>query len=201
MPLNCAMKEQCDPTIYCVLTSKSKLPGISLSEFCVFSPKWATATNTFRPPYYHRTMATEMLGMIYGKYKGSVRELGPGHLSCENSYMPHGEAYDSWRIATTMDLKNELVGEDDLQFMMHMSSHFSLTRFARETHKDIKPQKSGQFWEQIQPHFYDHLDQINKDLARIGLPKLELKAGQTPTENAACDEWQAVEENAATPVD
>ena len=35
-------------------------------------------------------MATEMLGMIYGEYTGSVRELGPGCLSCENSYMPHG---------------------------------------------------------------------------------------------------------------
>lgn len=48
--LACVVKEQCDPTIYCVLTAKSKVEGVSLMEFSVFSPKWATATNTFRPP-------------------------------------------------------------------------------------------------------------------------------------------------------
>jgi homogentisate 1,2-dioxygenase len=193
------MKEQCDPTIYCVLTSKSKIPGISLSEFCVFSPKWITATNTFRPPYYHRTMATEMLGMIYGEYKGSVRELGPGHLSCENSYMPHGESYESWRLHTTRELKNELVGEDTLQFMMHMSSQFSLTEFARKTHKNIKDQKSGEFWEDIKPHFLDHLEEVNRNLASVGRPVLEVKTKEEKTGSVSSEEWQAVEEKGPTP--
>ena len=87
-------------------------------------------------------MATEVLAMIYGEYKGSVRELGPGHLSCENSYMSHGESYESWKFHMTRELKNEFIGENTLQFMMHISSHFSLTEFARKTHKDIKDQKS-----------------------------------------------------------
>lgn len=37
-------------------------------------------------------MATEVLGIIFGKYKGSTRDLNAGGLSCENSYMPHGGA-------------------------------------------------------------------------------------------------------------
>jgi homogentisate 1,2-dioxygenase len=48
--LSSSMKEQLDPTIYTVLMAKSKWDGVSLTEFTVFTPKWATATNTFRPP-------------------------------------------------------------------------------------------------------------------------------------------------------
>ena len=47
-----AMKEQPDPTIGCVLTAKSKIPGVSISEFCLFAPKWVTTMNTYRPPVW-----------------------------------------------------------------------------------------------------------------------------------------------------
>ena len=50
-------KDQADPTIYCVLTAKSRVPGISISDFLAFTPRWVTTTNTFRPPYYHRNMS------------------------------------------------------------------------------------------------------------------------------------------------
>lgn len=72
-PLACGIKEQCDPVIYTVLTAKSKTPKIALSEFAVYTAKYITALDTYRPPYYHRNMSTEMLGMIYGEYHGSVR--------------------------------------------------------------------------------------------------------------------------------
>jgi homogentisate 1,2-dioxygenase len=144
-------------------------------------------------------MATEMLGMIYGEYKGSVRELGPGHLSCENSYMPHGESYESWRFHTTRELKNEMVGEGTLQFMMHMSSHFSLTEFARKRHGDEKEQKTGEFWEVV-PHFYDHLETINESLKAAGRPLLEVKTKGKP-ESVSSDEWQAVGKKVVTPAE
>ncbi|KJZ75868.1 hypothetical protein HIM_04692 [Hirsutella minnesotensis 3608] len=59
-----ANKDQADPTIYCVLTAKSKTPGVSLTDFLVFTKKWITAADTFRPPYYHRNMSTEVMGLI-----------------------------------------------------------------------------------------------------------------------------------------
>ncbi|KAH6665000.1 putative homogentisate 1,2-dioxygenase [Halenospora varia] len=184
--LACVVKEQCDPTIYCVLTAKSKVEGVSLMEFSVFSPKWATATNTFRPPYYHRTMATEILGMIYGEYHGSVREMAPGHLSCENSYMPHGESYKSWRVATTKKLEPEFVGEG---FMVHVSSHFSLTSFARNTHVNLEAKRNPAFWDDVQGHFLDHIEQINQKLASAGLSVLEVEH----------DRKEAVEVNGVVP--
>jgi homogentisate 1,2-dioxygenase len=87
---NSTLKEQVDPTIHTVLMARSKIPGVSLTEFAAFLPKWQTSTNTFRPPYYHRNMATEIGGLIYGKYGGTAREQVAGGLTLENSYMPHG---------------------------------------------------------------------------------------------------------------
>ncbi|TVY35982.1 Homogentisate 1,2-dioxygenase [Lachnellula subtilissima] len=167
----CGMKEQLDPTVYTVLTARSKIPGVSLSEFAVFTPKWLNTQNTFRPPYYHRNMATEIGGMIYGKYAGSVKEMGPGGLACENSYMAHGESYEAFKNATTATLEPVLAGEGSLGFMLHLSSHFSTTKFATDRHPDIKGQKPL-FWDNVQGHFMDHLDEINELLVASGRPKL-----------------------------
>ena len=35
-------------------------------------------------------MATEIVGIIYGDYKGKSRDLRAGGLSFQSSYMPHG---------------------------------------------------------------------------------------------------------------
>ena len=103
-------KDQLDPSAYTILTAKSKLPEVSLTDFCAFTPKWINSQNSFRPPvrlssnilnlcirlliqacqYYHRTMASEMMGMVYGSYGGSSKSLEPGALTCDNAYMPHG---------------------------------------------------------------------------------------------------------------
>jgi homogentisate 1,2-dioxygenase len=72
-PLTCGMKEQLDPVVYTVLVAKSKTPKVALCEFAVYTEKYITALDTYRPPYYHRNVSTEMLGMIYGEYHGSVR--------------------------------------------------------------------------------------------------------------------------------
>jgi homogentisate 1,2-dioxygenase len=38
-------------------------------------------------------MATEIVGIIYGEYKGTSRDLRAGGLSFQSSYMPHGGKY------------------------------------------------------------------------------------------------------------
>ncbi|KAH7025682.1 putative homogentisate 1,2-dioxygenase [Microdochium trichocladiopsis] len=177
-PLSCGMKEQLDPVIYTVLTARSKTPKVSLTEFAVYTEKYITALDTYRPPYYHRNMSTEMLGMIYGEYHGSVRDVQEGCLSCENSYMPHGDAYEAWKEATTKELKPEIQGKGAMSFMIHMNNHFSLTKFATERNPAIKhiPGYQGEFWDDLQGHFMDHLDEVNSKLAAAGLPTL----GQEP---------------------
>ncbi|KAE8552446.1 hypothetical protein TMatcc_002492 [Talaromyces marneffei ATCC 18224] len=168
---NSTLKEQVDPTIHTVLMAKSKIPGVSLTEFAAFLPKWQTSTNTFRPPYYHRNMATEIGGLIYGKYGGSAREQVAGGLTLENSYMPHGESYEAWVKATSEPLENVLVGTDSLGFMLHISSHFSVTKFAMERHNCIRPQRVA-FWDNVKGPFLDHIPAINKMLQEQGLAPL-----------------------------
>lgn len=91
-----ANTDQLDPTAYCVLTAPSKWPGVSLVDFCVFGEKWAVVKDGLRIPYYHRTMATEIGGVIKGQYMGSVRPLEEGGLSFEQGYMPHGESHEAY---------------------------------------------------------------------------------------------------------
>lgn len=133
-----ANTDQLDPTAYTVLTAPSKWPGVSLVDFCVFGEKYAVARDTLRIPYHHRTMATELVGIIKGKYGGSVRRLEAGGLSFEQGYMPHGESYDCWRRESERELKAELAGRDFLGFMFHASSHVGLTKWATERHPDIR---------------------------------------------------------------
>lgn len=83
-------REQSDPSIYCVLMAKSKVQGVALTELLVFTPRWSVPSNTFRPPYYHRNVCTELMGMVYGKWHGSATILEPGGLTYEPSLMPHG---------------------------------------------------------------------------------------------------------------
>lgn len=88
-------------------------------------------------------MATEVGGMISGKYGGSVKDMSPGGLSLEHSYMPHGESYDAFKKATTAELEPVLAGEGSLGFMLHLSSHVAVTKFAIDSHPDIKGMSSS----------------------------------------------------------
>jgi homogentisate 1,2-dioxygenase len=178
-PLVCGIKEQCDPTIYTVLLAKSKRDKIAMSEFAVFTPKHISAMNTYRPPYYHRNMGTEILGMLYGKYHGSVRDVQSGCLSVENSYMPHGDAYSAWKEATTKKLEVELVSKDALSFMIHVNSNFGLTKFALERNSAMKQMKGyeGAFWDDLQGEFLNHLKVVNEKLKANGQPEIPTKLG------------------------
>jgi len=177
-PLVCGLKEQCDPTIYTVLLAKSKKDKVTLSEFAVFTPKHISALDTFRLPYYHRNMGTEMLGMLYGEYHGSVRDVQAGCLSIENSYMPHGESYSSWKEATSKKLEVELVSTDALSFMLHVNNNMGLTKFALERNAAIKQIEGyeGAFWDDLKGEFLNHLDTVNEKLKTNGQPTIPTQA-------------------------
>lgn len=92
--------DQLDPTAFTVLVAPSLRPGVNLVDFCIFGggEKWLVARDTVRGlPYYHRTVATEVCGVVKGVYKGSSRPLAEGGLSFEAGWMPHGEGLEAWR--------------------------------------------------------------------------------------------------------
>ncbi|KAF5525774.1 Homogentisate 1,2-dioxygenase [Colletotrichum aenigma] len=168
--------DQADPTVYCVLTAKSKVPGVSLTDFLVFTPKWIPTSNTFRPPYYHRNMSTEMMGLLYGTYGGSSHVLEPGGLSYEASYMPHGETYETWQNATTKELKPDRICEGTVAFMFHISVPVMLTQWAIEGEGSKGLHLAEDQWDGAKAHFLEHLDEVEEVLAKAGLPNLGRKS-------------------------
>lgn len=83
-------KDHIDPSIFCVLTAKSKIPHHPLVDLLIFSPRWDVANHTFRPPFYHRNSSTEFMGLLYGNYGGRSDGFQPGGASYETGFCPHG---------------------------------------------------------------------------------------------------------------
>ena len=124
-----------DPSIFCVLTAKSKTPGTPLADFLIFSPRWDVASRTFRPPYYHRNAATEFMGLVYGTYGGRSDAFMPGSCSYETGFCPHGVDYGEFKAATEMDLAPMRVHEDTIAFMFESSMIFKLSDYAMKSPK------------------------------------------------------------------
>lgn len=54
------------------------------------------------------------MGVVYGAYGGSSKDLRAGGLSLQPSYMPHGETAQRFAEATGAELKPERSGEGSL---------------------------------------------------------------------------------------
>ncbi|RDX57412.1 homogentisate 1,2-dioxygenase [Lentinus brumalis] len=164
-------RDHIDPSIFCVLTAKSKTPGAPLADFLIFSGRWDVATGTFRPPYYHRNCASEMMGLIYGGYGGRSDEFAPGGFSFENGFCPHGVSYDEFKKATEAELQPMRVHEGTLAFMFESSMQVTITDYAIKRSGKLH-EHEPKMWDNLKGQFINHLDQINADLKAAGLPTL-----------------------------
>ncbi|TFK35605.1 homogentisate 1,2-dioxygenase [Crucibulum laeve] len=170
-------KDHIDPSIFCVLTAKSKQPGVPLADFLIFSPRWDVATNTFRPPYYHRNSSTEFMGLLYGIYGGRSDGFQPGGASYETGFCPHGVSYDEFKAASEGEQKPMRVHEGTIAFMFESSMMFTITDYAMKRSGKLH-EHEPKMWDNLKGQFVNHLDEINADLKKAGLPALgsELKA-------------------------
>ncbi|KAK9796561.1 putative homogentisate 1,2-dioxygenase [Seiridium cardinale] len=87
---NTVSVDHTDPSVNTVLTAKSVDPNLPLADYLWFGPRWDVASNTFRPPYFHRNSASELLMCIYGAGLGRSDEFQPGGCSYEGGHTPHG---------------------------------------------------------------------------------------------------------------
>ena len=95
-----------DPSIFTVLTSPSDTPGTANCDFVIFPPRWMVAEDTFRPPWFHRNVMSEFMGLIAGAY--DAKEGGgfiPGGASLHNQMNGHGPDQAAYEKASTADLK------------------------------------------------------------------------------------------------
>ena len=79
-----------DPSIFTVLTSPSHTPGVANLDFVIFPPRWVVAEHSFRPPWFHRNVMSEFMGLIRGQYDAKQGGFEPGGVSVHNSFVPHG---------------------------------------------------------------------------------------------------------------
>ncbi|KAH9945385.1 homogentisate 1,2-dioxygenase [Epithele typhae] len=165
-------RDHIDPSIFCVLTARSKTPGAPLADFLIFSGRWDIASGTFRPPYYHRNCATEMMGLIYGDYGGRSDQFAPGGFSFENGFCPHGVSYDEFKKATEAELGPMRVHEGTLAFMFESSMQVTITDFGMKRTGKLH-EHEPKMWDDLKGQFMNHIDQVNADLKAAGLPPLE----------------------------
>ncbi|KAI0790341.1 homogentisate 1,2-dioxygenase [Abortiporus biennis] len=160
-------KDHTDPSVFCVLTIKSKVPGISLADFCVFVPRWDVANGTMRLPYFHRNCAAELIGFL----KGRQPWTGWSPLNFHTSFCPHGISGDDWKIGTTMDLVPQYIGEGSLLFLIETTSLLLMTDFALNS-KEFRGERDPALWKNLGPNFLDHIDEVNAELKAAGRPLL-----------------------------
>lgn len=119
-----------DPSIFTVLTSPSSHPGVANIDFVIFPPRWMVAQNTFRPPYYHRNIMSEFMGLIHGVYDAKIDQgFVPGGSSLHNCMSAHGPDAASFEQATKADLKPHYL-DQTLAFMFESNLVFNVTDFA-----------------------------------------------------------------------
>ena len=115
-----------DPSIFTVLTSPSMLPGVANVDFVIFPPRWMVAEETFRPPYYHRNIMSEYMGLISGIYDAKETGFVPGGGSLHNCMSPHGPDADAYQKGTKSPLKPEFY-KNTLAFMFESSNIWQVT--------------------------------------------------------------------------
>ncbi len=106
-----------DPSIFTVLTSPSDTPGTANLDFVIFPPRWLVAQHTFRPPWFHRNIASEFMGLVHGAYDAKAEGFAPGGASLHNSMSGHGPDAATFEKASTADLAKPDEIRDTMAFM------------------------------------------------------------------------------------
>jgi homogentisate 1,2-dioxygenase len=118
-----------DPSIFTVLTSPSDVPGRANADFVIFPPRWMVGEDTFRPPWFHRNVMSEAMGLIHGAYDAKAEGFQPGGLSLHNLMSGHGPDVESWRKASEAELKPVKI-EGTMAFMVETCWPYRPTQFA-----------------------------------------------------------------------
>ncbi len=118
-----------DPSIFTVLTSPSDTPGTANCDFVIFPPRWLVMEGTFRPPWYHRNLMSELMGLITGQYDAKPEGFKPGGVSLHNCMVPHGPDLAAFDKASQAQLQPQKL-DNTLAFMFESRWRFHPTEFA-----------------------------------------------------------------------
>ena len=129
-----------DPSIYTVLTSPSDTLGAANVDFVIFPPRWVVAEHTFRPPWFHRNVMSEYMGLVRGAYDAKAEGFTPGGGSLHNCMSGHGPDAATFDQASVAALSPKYI-DDTLAFMFESRYVICPTSFALEA-----PQLQQDYW-------------------------------------------------------
>ena len=131
-PVGAILFDHPDPSIFTVLTAPSGVPGTANIDFVLFRERWMVAEHSFRPPWYHKNIMSELMGNIYGQYDAKPQGFLPGGLSLHNCMLPHGPDRDAFEGASNAELKPHKL-DNTMSFMFETRFAQHLTEWAAET--------------------------------------------------------------------
>lgn len=140
-----------DPSIFLVLQSISDTPGVDDIDFVIFPPRWLAMEHTFRPPWFHRNVASEFMGLIHGVYDAKAEGFLPGGCSLHNCMTGHGPDAATFEKATRSDTTRPEHIADTMAFMFETRCVIRPTRHALES-----PLLQGDYaecWRGLKKHF------------------------------------------------
>jgi homogentisate 1,2-dioxygenase len=129
--INTVSFDHIDPSIFTVLTSPSENAGTANVDFVIFPPRWSVAEHSFRPPWFHRNVMNEYMGLIHGAYEAKPSGFVPGGASLHNCLSAHGPDRMSFAAAATAP--DEPQHLKSLAFMFETRFVLVPTRFALDT--------------------------------------------------------------------
>ncbi|MGA8277518.1 MAG: homogentisate 1,2-dioxygenase [Rhodanobacteraceae bacterium] len=140
-----------DPSIFTVLTSPSDTPGTANLDVAIFPPRWLVAEHTFRPPWFHRNVASEFMGLIHGEYDAKSGGFAPGGASLHNCMSGHGPDAASFDKASVSDTTTPQHITDTMAFMFETRLVIHPSRQALDS-----PQLQSDYlqcWQGLAKHF------------------------------------------------
>jgi homogentisate 1,2-dioxygenase len=121
-----------DPSIFLVLTSPSDTPGVGNMDFVIFPPRVLVAQDTFRPPWFHRNIASEFMGLIFGAYDAKAEGFAPGGASLHNCMTGHGPDAATFEKASNADTSKPDYIAGTMAFMFEARNVIRPTRTAMD---------------------------------------------------------------------
>ncbi len=139
-----------DPSIYTVLTAPSAIPGTANCDFAIFPPRWIVAQHTFRPPWFHRNLMSEFMGLVFGAYDAKAEGFVPGGASMHNCTAGHGPDAETFERASTDRLEPQYLA-GTLAFMFETQLAVRPTEFAMQAR--ILQHEYFECWQSLKKRF------------------------------------------------
>ncbi|MGL4767744.1 MAG: homogentisate 1,2-dioxygenase [Formosimonas sp.] len=148
--INTVSFDHCDPSIFTVLTSPSGRAGVANCDFVIFPARWTVAEDTFRPPWFHRNIMSEYMGLIHGAYDAKADGFEAGGASLHGRMTPHGPDAATFAKASVAPLEPEYLG-NTLAFMFETAD--VLRVFPESYNASDRQVDYHQVWQGIRKNF------------------------------------------------